>query len=41
MQHNRQLTISAAGSRHATSWQPQVLWWSELVERLRTAARGK
>lgn len=40
MQYNRQLTISAAGSRHSTNWQPQMIYWSELVERLRTATRG-
>lgn len=40
MQHDRQLTISAAGNRHSTNWQPQTIYWSELVERLRTAARG-
>lgn len=40
MQYDRQLTISAAGSRHSTNWQPQVIYWSELVERLRTATRG-
>ncbi|EPY07441.1 virulence-associated E family protein [Paenibacillus alvei TS-15] len=40
MQNDRQLTISSAGSRHSTNWQPQVIYWSELVERLRTAARG-
>lgn len=40
MQYDRQLTISSAGSRHSTQWQPQVIYWSELVERLRTAARG-
>lgn len=40
MQYNRQLTISAAGSRKATHWPQQVIWWSELVERLRTAVRG-
>ncbi|MNM10445.1 Virulence-associated protein E [compost metagenome] len=40
MQFNRQLTISAAGSRHSTNWKPQVIYWSELVERLRTATRG-
>lgn len=40
MQYNRQLTISAAGSRKATHWPAQSLWWSELVERLRTAVRG-
>ncbi|WP_068786636.1 virulence-associated E family protein [Paenibacillus phocaensis] len=40
MQFNRQLTVSAAGSRHSTNWQPQMIYWSELVERLRTATRG-
>lgn len=40
MQYDRQLTISAAGSRHSTNWQPQMIYWSELVERLRTATRG-
>ncbi|MEX2461293.1 MAG: virulence-associated E family protein [Paenibacillaceae bacterium] len=40
MINDRQITISAAGSRHAMNWQPQMLYWSELVERLRTAARG-
>lgn len=40
MQNDRQLIISAAGSRHATNWPSQSIWWSELVERLRTAARG-
>lgn len=40
MNNDRQLTISTAGSRHATNWQPQSIYWSELVDRLRTAARG-
>lgn len=40
MQFDRQLTISSAGSRHSTNWQPQMIYWSELVERLRTATRG-
>lgn len=40
MQFDRQLTISAAGSRHSTNWQPQVIYWSELVERFRMATRG-
>jgi len=38
--HDRQITISAAGSRKATRWPAQTLYWSELVERLRTPARG-
>jgi putative DNA primase/helicase len=40
VQYNRQLTISAAGSRRATNWPAQTIWWSELVERLRTDVRG-
>jgi len=40
LQHNRQLTVSAAGNRRATHWPTQSIWWSELVERLRTAVRG-
>ncbi|MDO3680414.1 virulence-associated E family protein [Paenibacillus ehimensis] len=40
MQYNRQITISSAGSRKATQWPAQTLYWSELVERLRVAARG-
>ncbi len=40
LQHDRQLTISAAGSRKATHWPAQTLYWSELVDRLRTAIRG-
>jgi putative DNA primase/helicase len=40
MQFNRQLTISSAGSRKATHWPAQAIWWSELVDRLRTATRG-
>ena len=38
--YNKQLTISAAGSRKATKWPIQSLWWSELVSRLQTPARG-
>jgi len=40
MQYDRQITISAAGSRKATVWPAQTLYWSELVDRLRTAVRG-
>lgn len=39
-QNNRQITISAAGSRKATNWPAQTLFWSELVEKLHTPARG-
>ena len=38
--HDRQITISAAGSRKATQWPPQTLYWSEFVQRLQTPARG-
>jgi len=40
MLHNRELTISTAGNRHSTNWQNQTIWWSEIIERLRVAARG-
>lgn len=40
MIYDRQLIISSAGSRKATQWQNQTIYWSELVERLRTAVRG-
>lgn len=39
-QNNRQIAISAAGSRKATQWPAQTLFWSELVEKLHTPARG-
>lgn len=38
--NNRQITISAAGSRKATQWPAQTLWWSELVEKLKTPVRS-
>ncbi len=38
--NDRQITISAAGNRRATHWPAQTLYWSELVDRLRTPARG-
>lgn len=40
MNNDRQLTISAAGSRKATHWPAQTLYWSDLVEKLRSAVRG-
>lgn len=40
MNYNRPITISSAGSRRATQWPAQSLYWSELVERLRVAVRG-
>lgn len=38
--YDRQISISAAGSRRAAQWPTQTLWWSELADRLRTPARG-
>lgn len=38
--NDRPIMISAAGSRRATRWPAQKLLWSELVEKLRTPARG-
>lgn len=38
--NDRQITISAAGSRKSTNWPAQTLYWSELVDRLRVAVRG-
>ena len=40
MQHDRQLTISTAGSRDALLWPPERTTWSELCERLRTPRKG-
>ena len=38
--NDRQIIISTAGSRKATFWPQQKLYWSELVEKLRAPARG-
>ncbi|NRG43324.1 virulence-associated protein E [Bacillus sp. CRN 9] len=40
MHYDRKISLSSAGSRKATLWPAQTLYWSELVERLRTAVRG-
>lgn len=40
IQHDRKIAISAAGSRRATHWPAQTLWWSEMIDRLRIPARG-
>ncbi|WDL99645.1 virulence-associated E family protein [Alicyclobacillus sp. ALC3] len=40
MQYDKQLTISAAGSRRSTHWPAQQVWWSELTERLKVPTRG-
>lgn len=38
--HDRQITISAAGSRKAVHWAAQVLQWSELVDQLKVPVRS-
>ncbi|HEY9060971.1 MAG TPA: virulence-associated E family protein [Pseudobacteroides sp.] len=40
LNYDRQIKISSAGSRKATLWPAQSLYWSELVERLKTPTRG-
>lgn len=40
MENDKQIRISAAGSRKATQWPVQQLWWSEFVERLRVPSRS-
>ncbi len=40
MNYDRQIKISSAGSRKATLWPAQSLYWSELTERLKTPTRG-
>lgn len=40
MTYDRQIIISAAGSRKATHWPQHAMWWSEFVEKLKTPARG-
>jgi len=38
--NDRQISISYGNSRKATRWPTQTLYWSELVDRLKTPARG-
>jgi len=38
--NDRQITMSSAGSRKATRWPVQTLYWSEMVERLKTPVRS-
>lgn len=38
--NNRKIKISTGGSRKATFWQQQELFWSEFVEKLRSPARS-
>jgi len=40
MNNDRKIIISAAGSRKATIWPQQNIYWSELVEKLRTPVRS-
>lgn len=40
MTNDRKIIISAAGSRKAVSWPQQNIYWSELVERLKTPVRS-
>lgn len=40
LQNDRQIVISAAGSRWAEDWPAQTIYWSELVERLKTPVRS-
>jgi len=40
MQNNKQLQISSAGSRKATSWPRSEILWSEFVDRLKTPVRS-
>lgn len=38
--YDRQLNISAAGSRKATSWPVRRIWWSEFLDKLRLPVRS-
>lgn len=38
--NDRQIKISSAGSRKATQWPSQTLYWSELITKLQTPLRG-
>lgn len=40
LSYDRQIVISAGGSRRAERWPGQTLYWSEMVERLRVPVRG-
>ena len=41
MQYDKQITISTAGSRKSTNWQPASMLVSEFYKRLETPQRGK
>lgn len=40
MINDKQLTISSAGNRWAKKWNRQTLYWSELIDKLRTPVRS-
>lgn len=40
MQYNRELTMSAAGSRKATVWPAQKILWSDFINKLKTPVRS-
>lgn len=39
--HDRQIKISTAGTRKATSWPVQELWWSDFINKLEVPVRGQ
>ena len=40
MKNNREISISTAGSRKATSWSQTEIMWSEFVEKLAVPVTG-
>lgn len=40
MQYNRELIISSAGSRKTITWTKQKIFWTELVEKLKTPVKS-
>ena len=40
MNYNKKLIISSAGSRKSSLWPKQEIYWSELLEKLKTPVRG-
>ena len=39
LQNDKQIIISAAGSRKATLWQAETMQWSEFIDRLKKPSR--
>lgn len=37
---DRQIVISAAGSRHAEKWPKQQMWWSDFIDKLKNPVRS-